>query len=400
MKFVDKNNNILLDTDNIPGGSFDISTIGYQTFQGNNIYVKSQHYHTGYVKDNGTMKSLEVGGYVDIPVTPGKVYAIHRKRVNAYDAWHFKDGPGIAGVEANIIANYSSDYSHTGKICVGDDVLTWVVCPAGATNMYFTAMLQGRDDSDDLIVYESGAFPKEGYLKYNPIIEPLRNKKWFAVGDSITEMNARTTNSRNGYVDKVQKRTGILAYNFGISGTGYRRYASNFYARVDIIPSDVDYITIYGSINDMFSSGTNFGELTDTVEGGSTTLCAYINSTLNKIIKNCPNAKLGVITPIPAKAYGNDEALDTTNPGNRLEAYANKIKEICDYKGIPCLDLYHESNLHPELIDLSDVNATWSQFYYSTSMKAGQELDTNGVHPNEKGHELIADRIVEFLKSL
>lgn len=387
--FKNKDGKVLFDTAN--GGGANLSLIGYQSFVGNNLYNKEEHYHTGYVSANGQMASTTAGGYVDVPVEAGKMYMVWRldNAPLGYGDFHFKDAEG------NNVGNLSwTPSAYVGKAYVNDKFCTWVIAPENATSMYFTVKISGYDASENLIIYSSGVFPSEEYLTYNPILEPLRNKTWFAVGDSITEMNTRTENSRGGYVDKVQKATGVIAYNYGISGTGWKRMG-NFYNRVDNLPSNIDYVTIYGSINDVYGSGDSdidntLGNVTDTIEGGQTSLCAYFNGTIDKVISKCPNAKFGVILPIPAKEYGNGIELTPRTPNNKLMKYADKLKEVCERRGVPCLDLYRQSNLHPE-------NEAFLNAFY-TSTKNG--LDEGGIHPTEAGHELFYKRVVEFLKSL
>ena len=69
-----------------------------------------------------------------------------------------------------------------------------------------------------------------------------------------------------------------------------------------------------------------------------------------------------------------------------MELYCTAIVEICKMRSIPCLDLYHCSNLRPQ-------NAGARAVEYSKD-------DGNGVHPDELGHKLIAPRFMVFLRSL
>ena len=72
--------------------------------------------------------------------------------------------------------------------------------------------------------------------------------------------------------------------------------------------------------------------------------------------------------------------------GINMELYANALINICKRRGIPCLDLYHCSSLRP-----------WESSYRSLAFSKD---DGNGIHPNEKGHEIIAPRFNEFLETL
>ena len=207
-----------------------------------------------------------------------------------------------------------------------------------------------------------------------------KNKKWVVVGDSLTEVNSRTTKH---YFDYVAEKTGISVVNMGVSGTGYARgynETNAFYQRVQNIPLDADVITIFGSGNDL-GSGLLLGDPGDT---GTDTICGCINTTLDNILNRyLTNGKLptiGVITPTPWIGS------EPSNPDNLFSRYCNAIIECCKRKSIPVLDLYRESNLHPD-------NATFRQLAYSRD-------DGGGVHPDENGHKIIAPMFEAFLYKL
>lgn len=192
------------------------------------------------------------------------------------------------------------------------------------------------------------------------------DRTWACLGDSLTESNSRTTKH---YFDYIAEKTGIKTINLGVSGTGYmRRKDVNraFYQRVSDIPEDADVITIFGSGNDL-SSDQTLGTVTDT---GTDTICGCINATIDAIYERIPLARLGIVTPTPW--VGSMPSKTTCG----MAKYSEAIVEICKRRSIPCLDLYHESNLRPD-----DENFRKLAF----SKDGG-----NGVHPDEKGHEIIA----------
>ena len=208
-----------------------------------------------------------------------------------------------------------------------------------------------------------------------------QGKKWVAVGDSLTEVNGRTTKN---YLAYISEKTGITTVNMGLSGSGYRKkYDTNqaFYQRVANIPTDADVVTIFGSGNDLSLPDYDLGQPSDT---GTTTICGCINNTLDNILNLFLNAGkvpvIGVITPTPW--IGNEP----TNSGSLMPDYSNAIIECCRRKSIPVLDLYHESNLHPN-------DATFRTLAYSKD-------EGNGVHPDETGHKIISPMIENFLEGL
>ena len=202
------------------------------------------------------------------------------------------------------------------------------------------------------------------------------DRTWVCLGDSLTESNSRTTKH---YFDYIAEKTGIKTVNLGVSGTGYmRRKDINraFYQRVSDIPENADVITIFGSGNDL-SSDQTLGTVTDT---GTDTICGCINATIDAIYERIPLARLGIVTPTPW--VGSSPSKLTCG----MAKYSEAIVEICKRRSIPCLDLYHESNLRPD-----DENFRKLAF----SKDGG-----NGVHPDEKGHEIIAASFQSLLERL
>ena len=225
-----------------------------------------------------------------------------------------------------------------------------------------------------LIIFRNGQFETKHFN--SAYIRQLAGKKWTVLGDSLTEHNQRTTIN---YHDYIADETGIMVYNLAHSGCGYAKQGGNgqtFADQAANIPAGTDVITIFGSGNDK-SSSLDLGTATDT---GTTTICGCINTTLDVIYANYPTTPLGVITPTP---WANSEPSDGETT---MSAYCEKLVEICNLRGIPCLDLYHCSNLHP-----TDVN--FRPLAYSKD-------NGDGVHPDETGHAIIAPRIRQFLFSL
>ena len=214
-------------------------------------------------------------------------------------------------------------------------------------------------------------------------VERLRwaGKKWVAIGDSLTEVNSRTTKH---YFDYIAEKTGISVVNMGLSGSGYRKkFDTNqaFYQRSANVPTDADVITIFGSFNDMSVVDYAVGEPTDT---SIDTICGCVNNTLNTILNVYLTAgkipTIGVITPTP---WVGRIPISPTSSG---AIYCDAIIACCKRLSIPVLDLFRESNLHPD-------NETFRTLAYSKD-------EGNGVHPDETGHKIIASMFENFLESL
>ena len=210
---------------------------------------------------------------------------------------------------------------------------------------------------------------------------PLKGKKWVVVGDSLTEVNSRTTKNYHHY---IAEETGIEVINMGVSGTGYKRTEESgraFYQRINNIQTDADIVTIFGSGNDLGlfneSNVSVLGEVTDTT---TDTICGCINVTLDNLYKRIPTVRLGIVTPTPWVGY------PPHIENNKMELYSQKLIEICKRRSIPVLDLYHGSNLRP-------WDETFRNLMYSRD-------DGNGVHPDENGHKQIHRFFLKFIETL
>ena len=200
---------------------------------------------------------------------------------------------------------------------------------------------------------------------------PLTSLKWCAVGDSWTEENNTATKN---YVKLVEDALNVDVTNLGLSGTGFKRgegSSNAYYQRVSSIPIDTDVLTIMASGNDL-SQGYTIGSATDT---GTSTICGCINTLLDNIYSRFTGIRLGIIS---VGAWQNNTPENTTN----FSTYTEKLKEICALRGVPFLDIFHQSNLRPN-----------DSTFRSNFMP-------DGVHPNDAGYKLFANRIIEFIKSL
>lgn len=116
---------------------------------------------------------------------------------------------------------------------------------------------------------------------------------------------------------------------------------------------------------------------------------------------------------------------DTNAYGKTLGDYANAIKEVCGYYGIPVLDLYNECLINP-LID--SIKTSYFPMNNSVYIKVEQKTENgeektvytevtqdqynaytgeklittsrDGTHPNIHGHKILARRITGYIKQL
>lgn len=218
----------------------------------------------------------------------------------------------------------------------------------------------------------------------------LLGKKYVACGDSFTE----GPGLGDEYYDNelkmwktypwwIAKRNHMTLINESKSGSDFTNIegSSNPFSleRYKQVPKDADYITLMFGLNEITLTDDQIGTKTDST---NTTLWGAYNVVFEYFLTNIPYAKIGVII---------SDAWMTTK-------YANTLKEICKYWGIPYLDLkgddqvpmgiggrFNNSNINPKAISLRN-NAF--------------QVSSENSHPNGKAHEYRSTIIENFLRSL
>lgn len=292
----------------------------------------------------------------------------------------------VIGLPVARVVAYNEDESfnsYLGGIAYASSVPNTVTIPAGAKYVRLQIVTDNYTSFGPVMFAKTdGAAMPASIVEYKEtagLTTPGEwiGKKWTAVGDSLTEVNARTSIN---YLDYISEVTGIEVVNMGESGSGYmRKYDTNhaFYNRVANVPTDSDVVTIFGSLNDLGNSQV-LGTINDTVSDG--TVFGYVNGTIDALFTAFPMANLGIISPTPWASS------QPWNENNASSQYCEGLKQICYNRGIPFLDLYHCSNLRP-------WDATARSLFYSKD-------DGNGTHPDEAGHKMFAPKIKNFLESL
>ena len=306
-----------------------------------------------FIESNGAITDINGYQLLKVAVTAGEKYWVTAQAYSGKYYFIYHDAN-----DALVSGGYKSTSSGTTTIT---DYET--TAPQNAAWIYVDSEISANVQAVKAV---SGyALPKE-----------WTGLKWCAVGDSLTEVNSKTTKR---YHDYVAEKTGIRVSNMGAGGTGYMNgNASNraFYQRILNVPTDSDVVTIFGSGNDL-SFIADLGTPTDT---GTSTICGCINTTIDNLYAVLPTVQLGIVTPTPW------ETSDPADQSNSMTKYADAIRQICYNRGIPCLDLYHCSNMRP-------WDATYRTLCYS---KDGGD----GTHPDETGHKIMSSHFMAFLEEL
>ena len=215
----------------------------------------------------------------------------------------------------------------------------------------------------------------------------LKGKKINFLGDSITEGCGTSCEEKN-YVSVFGRLSGAVVRNYGISGTRIARqtvpseepkFDNDFVKRADEMDGDADIIVVFGGTNDHGHGDAAFGTFDSrdvhTFYGAMHTLC-------QKLINKYPDAEIMFMTPL--HKLGENKQINEFGVRNvaTLSGYVDAIKEVTKYYAIPTLDLYSVSGLQPEVEVLKE------------------RYMPDGLHPNDAGAEIIARRLLGFLKSL
>lgn len=186
--------------------------------------------------------------------------------------------------------------------------------------------------------------------------------KWYVMGDSLTAPEGRNHTDKF-YYEYIQEKTGIQLIVDGIGGTGYGAGVSNsqsFLDRVKNIPDDVDVVTIFGSGNDIrYAEGANL----------------EIYDTLSWIAFNRPGMRVIVVPPAPWKGY-----LKREDP---WKAYCDRLQVCalaCDFRYLS--DMWECPPFNP------NFEGHMEKFFTKCS---------EGIHPNELGHEALAPYLYNAL---
>lgn len=213
----------------------------------------------------------------------------------------------------------------------------------------------------------------------------IKGKKINFLGDSITEGHGASS-PQTRFASLMESEYGAIARNYGIGGTRIakqRQVSENpiwdldFCSRALEMDPDADIVVVFGGTNDFGHGLAPLGTFADrdpyTFYGACHTLAL-------SLIERYPDALIVFMTPLHRASE--DIAPALPEKGQRLSVYVDAIKEVAAYYALPLLDLFSLSGIQPRV----------------DSIKA--RICPDGLHPNDKGHKLIAQRLAGFLQTL
>lgn len=210
----------------------------------------------------------------------------------------------------------------------------------------------------------------------------LNGLKMNFLGDSITA-GCCASSPELGFVDILKQKYHLAeARNYGIGGTRIARqytpsedpqYDLDFCMRYSDMDPDAGIIVVFGGTNDHGHGDAPFGTTKDRTPYTFCGACHYLFSGLKQ---KYPHTQIIVLTPLHRV---NEECVKN---GYTLEDYAKAIQDIAYQHNFPVLDLFHTSKIRANILQIA------------------QDLTTDGLHPNDLGHAILAEEIGTFLEQL
>ncbi len=205
------------------------------------------------------------------------------------------------------------------------------------------------------------------------------------LGDSITEGHGVSDNDHR-FTNIIEKTTGAICRNYGIGGTRFARQNDeenrddDYCSRFSKMDDDADIVAVFGGTNDFGHGNAPLGEFKDRTPDTFYGACHFLFSGL---ITKYPTAKIVVFTPLH-RCNEDDPRGDGRYPFDfgTLKDYVNIIREIAEYYSLPVLDLFAESGLQPCVPVIRE------------------KYIPDGLHPNDAGHIILAEKIISFFKTL
>jgi len=249
---------------------------------------------------------------------------------------------------------------------------------------------------------------------------------WVAIGDSITYLNDHQNETGNritkGYMTRVvEKLPNIHFINQGHNGWTTGNIADAI-EKLDLVKADV--YSVFLGTNDWWHDrplGTFDDYLNNT---GSKTAYGAFRIIINKIRSLNSEAKVVLITPMQRadfvyinnpknNAYGSYKE----KSGQTLEQFAKAVDSIGRYEHFEVVDLYHKKGMDVKHLvkfkRLKDPKTgTYKNFPYPDYIGIPYNPETDeypypvdaidvtydGLHPLDKGFEMISKMLVKIMK--
>ncbi len=208
----------------------------------------------------------------------------------------------------------------------------------------------------------------------------LEGMKINFLGDSITEVHSATC-PENVFNQVMKRKYGLAkANNYGVGGTRIARQTVpsenkicdyTFEVRAEVMDRDVDAVVVFGGTNDF---GHGDAKLGDIESNDIYTFSGALNSLITKLLNDFPGKEIIFMTPL----HRTTEDEPSQPEGKILSDYVDVMRQIFKKRNIKYIDLFE--------IDPFDI--------------ASNKYSPDGLHPNDLGHEILADTVAKELMKL
>ncbi len=216
----------------------------------------------------------------------------------------------------------------------------------------------------------------------------LKGKKIIFLGDSITE-GCGTSSQERVYHGILKERYGLREIkNYGEGGTRVARQTEitslvrdrDFILRARDMDKDADVVVVFGGTNDYGHGQAALGSI-DNLD--MHTFYGALHTLIKGLINDYVDKQIVFMTPLHRhNEYGQGTWKPDGVEQRPLCDYVKAVKDVCEYYSVPVLDLYSCG-------ELCGNTPVWYKEYMP-----------DGLHPNDKGHEIIASKLGKFLENL
>ena len=205
------------------------------------------------------------------------------------------------------------------------------------------------------------------------------------LGDSITEGTGTSGRDKIFHALLAEKYGMKAARNYGIGGTrlAHQQVASAnprwdkcFSDRFSEMDDDAQLVVLFGGTNDYGHGDAPIGCPEDRDPSTFYGACHYI---MKGLIEKYTESTIVVMTPLHRAV---EERVRDGGETVYLKEYVRIIKEVAEYYSLPVIDLWAMSGIQPKVDAIK------------------QKYCPDGLHPNDAGHALMAERIGNFLEAL
>lgn len=264
--------------------------------------------------------------------------------------------------------------------------------PSAAPNLSVWAQIQAAVKSLGADVAELKSRPVSGSDGGAADYGFLNGLKYYALGDSITEIQGTTADPQkygnwyttdlqgrdlrditvSGYVQAIESRYGLVATNHGKSG---HTLVGDYSTLASLNYSNAALVTIAYGVNDA-RTGVPLGTVNST---DATTFAGALNQLLRKIYTDNPECRVLVLAPLQRLTV-TDFGIATPNAnGNYLVDFVNMCRMVAEKRSTAFLDQYR----------CAGINQT-NLYYYTVE----------GVHPVNQGFARISSAVIGVLDGL